>query len=483
MLSPRPALLISLVLLPGLAQAHSFGVIYTLPLPFWLYAWGAGAALIASFVVFGLMMSAARPRPLRQGTPKPGWRVPMTLSTALKLPGLALLVLCIATGWWGTPNAYANFNMTAFWIVLLLGLAYLSVLAGDLYAVLNPWRTLCALIARLWPAARRGLLRHGDRFGYLPAVALYMGLIWIELLGNSSPRELAHLLATYTVLNLFGSALLGMRTWFTYWECLSVMFALLARIAPVRISGIDVPEPLQIHLRWPSAGLLEDRPPLSLLLFMVAMLATTAFDGLHETQIWYEFYWLWLYPEWLIGWAGSNPLAAFAKLREGYQWWQAGWLLIFPLFYFAAYAFAILLAKGLCRTALPLTELCRCFAYSLMPIVLVYHLSHYFTLLWTQGPKFLPLLSDPFGRGQDWFGTAQWFARINVPELAWVWNVQVGLIVAGHIASVYVAHLQALRLFSNRRQALLSQIPMLSLMLCFTVAGLWILSQPFQGGR
>jgi hypothetical protein len=62
-----------------------------------------------------------------------------------------------------------------------------------------------------------------------------------------------------------------------------------------------------------------------------------------------------------------------------------------------------------------------------------------------------------------------------------VWHTQVWLILFGHIVSVYLAHLEALRVFPTRRQATLSQLPMLLLMVGFTTIGLWILSQPLGG--
>jgi hypothetical protein len=53
----------------------------------------------------------------------------------------------------------------------------------------------------------------------------------------------------------------------------------------------------------------------------------------------------------------------------------------------------------------------------------------------------------------------------------------------GHIISVYVAHLEALRLFPTNRKAALSQIPILFLMVLFTTVGLWILSLPIATGQ
>jgi hypothetical protein len=65
----------------------------------------------------------------------------------------------------------------------------------------------------------------------------------------------------------------------------------------------------------------------------------------------------------------------------------------------------------------------------------------------------------------------------------WVWHIQVGLILFGHVVSVYLAHKEAQMLFPQRRQAALSQLPMLVLMVIFTCFGLWILAQPITATR
>ena len=49
-------------------------------------------------------------------------------------------------------------------------------------------------------------------------------------------------------------------------------------------------------------------------------------------------------------------------------------------------------------------------------------------------------------------------------------------ILAGHVASVYIAHLVALRVFATHRQAWLSELPLLLLMMCYTFIGLAVLS-------
>jgi hypothetical protein len=54
----------------------------------------------------------------------------------------------------------------------------------------------------------------------------------------------------------------------------------------------------------------------------------------------------------------------------------------------------------------------------------------------------------------------------------------VALILFGHIVSIYLSHLVALRVFGGGRAAVAGQLPLLVLMVLYTTAGLWILSLP-----
>ena len=49
------------------------------------------------------------------------------------------------------------------------------------------------------------------------------------------------------------------------------------------------------------------------------------------------------------------------------------------------------------------------------------------------------------------------------------------------IAAVWLAHVTAIRAFGTRKAALLSQIPMILLMISYTIFSLWILAQPVVG--
>jgi hypothetical protein len=116
------------------------------------------------------------------------------------------------------------------------------------------------------------------------------------------------------------------------------------------------------------------------------------------------------------------------------------------------------------------------FVGSLVPIALVYTISHYFTALLIQGQALIPMASDPFGRGWNLFGSADYRVDITPISPNAVWYVQVIALVAGHVAGLALAHDRAVSRFPPNR-ALPTQYPLLGLMVVYTVGGLWLLSR------
>ena len=187
-----------------------------------------------------------------------------------------------------------------------------------------------------------------------------------------------------------------------------------------------------------------------------------------------QIFWRYFYPA--LAWAFSQPYSFFVTLYYGWQWIM---LWLSPFVYLAIYLTFISMMAGSGRS---LWERALIFCYSLIPIAFVYNVSHYFTLLFTDLPRLLGLISDPFGVGGDVFGTAHLMQQTIIPPANLVWHTQVGLILLGHLVSVYLAHAQALRIFPEGHKAVWSQVPMLMLMIAFTTAGLWILSLPIGAG-
>lgn len=468
--------LVVLIAAPGCAQAHSFGMTYNLPIPFWMYAFAASATLALSFLMIGFFVTAQSPE---RTLPPVEFRavVPPAVWTILRCLSVLLLVLTILTGLFGTQRPFNNFSLTFFWIGFVLGFAYLTALIGDVYAFINPWRVLCDLIERLYPVAFRGRVQYPPWLAYYPALALYMGFIWLELFGHTTPFTVGLTLLGYTVLNFAAAEIFGAEAWFQYGEFFAVFFRLVAKISPIAYTQCSPPDSkIMVRLRQPFGGLIEetaDHP--SILIFVLFMLSSTAFDGVHETLPWVQLFWKYVYPP--LAWAINRPYSFFVGLYYGWQW---SMLWLSPFIYFAIYLFFVWMMTG---SDQPLRERALKLGYSLIPIAFVYNVSHYFTLLFTDAPRLLPLISDPFGVGDNLFGTAHLAQQPILPPARFVWHTQVGLILVGHVISVYIAHAQALRIFPRARQALWNQFPMLILMIAFTTAGLWILSLPISAGQ
>src|SRR3569833_647626 len=113
------------------------------------------------------------------------------------------------------------------------------------------------------------------------------------------------------------------------------------------------------------------------------------------------------------------------------------------------------------------------YALSLIPIAIAYNFAHYYTLLINSTQLLFALASDPLGKGWDIFGTAHYQVNIGLIGAREVWYAQFIAIVFGHIIATYVAHQIAVREFSSREQMLFGQLPMLVLMVIYTVFGLW----------
>lgn len=477
---PRHALLMlafcALSLATTPASAHSFGRLYTLPVPFWLYLYAAVATLLVSFLLIGTLASQKQAQlvPATRSAPSLS-RLMARLRPWLRSLSVMTLLLCILTGLFGVQDSYRNFSMTCFWILFILGFAYATAIIGDLYDTINPWRVISEAFAYRTPLFD-GLWAYPRWLGYWPALTLYSGFIWIELFGHALPRTLAWQLLAYSGITFAGMICFGRDAWLRHGEFFGVFLRLIAYMSPLQHRRGQ-------GLRWrmPFAGLQQQRAEhISLVIFILFMLSATAFDGLRGTVPWFRLFWT--DPYGLIqGWIGQPPIHAFVQLRPYYLAYETLCLLLSPWLYFAAYALFVWLGRAMAGSRAPMRQLLLDFSFSLLPIALVYHITHYYTLLLSQGVKIVSLLSDPFGWSWNLFGTAQLWRAPILPEMGTVWHTQVGLILFGHVVSVYLAHQQALRSFGSARAALLSQLPMLVLMVLFTTAGLWILAQPIQG--
>ena len=387
-------------------------------------------------------------------------RVSPAFVAMLRLVAVAAFLLTLACGFFGAQDSYRNLVPTMVWVLWWVGLAFVCALVVDLWALANP-------LATLFPK-NSGFVSYPVWLGAWPAVLLFLGFAWAELVwpDNDVPSYLASAMLAYAVLTWSGMLLFGRETWLAHGEAFALAFGVLGRFAPLEIAAGE------LRLRAPGAGLVAERPPsVSMLAFVLLMLATVTFDGFLETPLYQE-----VATE--IQQDFSGVLFRLSELGSPESEVVASLaLLAFPLGFLAAYW---LTAWAMARlTGAPSVARVACtFVLSLVPIAVAYHLSHYFSLAVTAGQFIIPLASDPFGFGWDLFGTAGYKVDLGILSPYVFWYSAVILIVAGHAIAVFVAHLEAQRLFGERRKALLSQVPMVVLMVAYTTLSLWILAQP-----
>jgi len=463
---------------PTVAAAHGFGQRYDLPLPLSLYVTGAGAAVALSFVVAALFMrphaAASGPR-VQLGVPAPVGAVAGVVTAALRVAIPALCVLAIAAGLAGEQNPVRNILPVAVWIVWWVGIAFASALLGDIYRLVNPWDSLFRWAERCVRRLRKGFALYPEALGVWPAFALLLGFAWMELVwgGRDEPASLAVAALVYSAVTWSGMLVFGREAWREHGEVFAVVFGLLARFAPVRLAG---PPPRTIELRPYAVGLCTEQPVApSMVALVVLLLATVSFDGFLETPLWAQVDWRILNaPEDSFLWSvlGLDEAQALRIART------LG-LVLFAALFLQVYLLC-------CRSMAALTRgaagdghlLARRFVLSLIPIAVAYHIAHYFSFFALGMQALIPLISDPLGRGWNLFGTAGYRVEVNLisPRVQWV--VAAGAVVLGHVMAVYVAHATAIGVFRSRRTALRSQVPLLALMVSYTMLSLWILSQP-----
>src|SRR5262249_61607224 len=139
----------------------------------------------------------------------------------------------------GDQNPYKNIAPTIVWIIGWVGVVYISAFIGNVWAVVNPWRTLFRLIS---------IAAHGIRgrelslympypapLGVWPAFLLLLALSWVELIfpNPAVPRFIASLAVGYSLLTLAGMFLFGCETWLRRGEVFSLLFGTLACFAPL----------------------------------------------------------------------------------------------------------------------------------------------------------------------------------------------------------------------------------------------------------
>jgi len=129
-----------------------------------------------------------------------------------------------------------------------------------------------------------------ERWAYWPAVILFFGFAWLELVHPSpmDPETLAGFILLYVLLTTLGIISFGAEFWLKKAEPFSVFFRMVGWLAPFyRKRNSAQKSLLSIGIRWPCSGLLRSESlPTGGVAFVLLVLATVSFDGLAKTFWW-----------------------------------------------------------------------------------------------------------------------------------------------------------------------------------------------------
>src|SRR3954465_13315346 len=139
----------AVAVLPDAALAHGLVGRQDLPIPRWLFAWGAAVVLVISFVALAVLW----PRPRLEDAPE--YRVlsvPTVLEVLAGVLGVAAFGLVVYAGFAGTQTATANITPTVIYVIFWVGIPFASAVFGDVFAAFNPWRAVARGVS--WVAGR-----------------------------------------------------------------------------------------------------------------------------------------------------------------------------------------------------------------------------------------------------------------------------------------------------------------------------------------
>lgn len=423
----------------GLTPLHGIGSRQDLPLPFGLVVTGAAIAVIVSFVV--VLAAWRTPRFTEPGgIPLPrltrlmrrrGVLVTLRIAVALVVSWAAVALV------WGQDrltNPVFGFVFVWVWV----GLIPVSLLCGPIWRVLSPAGWIAGLSRGQAPA----------RIGVWPATLGLMAFGWLELVQpDRATLPVLRVWAVAWLVVVVGGGLVGGRRWVSGADPFEAYASTVASLSWLQVVGgrLRAVHPLRALGAW--------KPPVGTAALTCALLGTTAFDGLGATT-------------WWIRTVQDSPLPRWVWGTTGLV---AMWALV-GLTYTLACAAMRAPGRSVAQVAHEMSP-------SLVPLVIGYGIGHYASLLAIEGQRVAIGFSDPLGRGWNVFGTAE--LGVNAALFAYpavTATIQLVSVVGGHVLGILVAHDRALRLDVKRRVA--GQVPMVAVMVGYTVGGLVLLFSP-----
>ena len=432
--------------------AHGIGGAKDLPIPAEYAMAGAGAALAVSFIVLALAWRTPRFDAATRGRRAPAWLASLvdstTFAVVLRVLGFAFFAYVVWAAVAG-PDLLLNPTFGVVYVLLWVGLVPMSLLFGPFYKAISPMRTIHLAFTKLTGGhPDEGVARLPAWVGVWPAAIGLLAFVWLELVypGSTYLSPVRLWFAAYIAIAIVGAAVFGSE-WLEKadpFEVYSTLVGHLSVFGRTADGTLVVRSPL---------GNLDGVPPRPGLVGVVSVLfGSTAFDSFKDSNEWLKF---------------TQSVSVSSTLLDFVA------LLVFCAVVgvtFSAATMATGVEEGLGRRTLP-----DRFAHSVVPIIVGYIVAHYLSYFVEVGQQTVVQLSDPLGKGWNLLGTADWpvsYWLSTHPTLLAI--LKVLSVVTGHVLGVIAAHDRAVKLLPKRHQ-LTGQLPLLFVMVFYTVTGLYLL--------
>jgi len=445
----------ALCLLAAPAFAHAAGRGFVMLLPTgWVIAGGALAVLV-SFIMVSLLPRLAMKAPASVAPLSPIVAQVMSLVSALILAAL------IFVGFAGPRDPVENLLPLAIWTLWWVEIVILHPLFGNLWEAINPFTGPHALLTgRFGRAASAAPLRYPPWASYWPAVLIFFGFAWFQLVypAPEDPAILAVAVLVYLAVSFAGVLAFGLKAWLGRADPFAVFLSQLGAAAPFGRGG----------LRWPGAGLLSlPVLPLSGVIFVLLTLGCITFDGFANTFLW-------------LSAIGINPLD-FPGRSEVMGANTLGILLVSGVLAAGFFA-AVWAGWALAGRPGSLARLCGRLVYSLIPISIAYHFAHYLADTLVKSQYLLLALNDPFETDANLLGIGHAHVMTSFQNTASgalaIYVAQTAALVIGHVIGVAVAHSMVVEEGLSAQRVMTLELPLALCMVAYTGFGLWLLGAP-----
>ena len=432
--------------------AHGIGGAKDLPIPAEYAMAGAGAALAVSFIVLALAWRTPRFDAATHGRPAPAWLASLVDSTAfavvLRVLGFAFFAYVVWAAVAG-PDLLLNPTFGVVYVLLWVGLVPMTLLFGPFYKAVSPMRTIHLAFTKLTGGRpEEGIAKLPAWVGVWPAALGLLAFVWLELVypGSTYLSPVRLWFAAYLAISIVGAAVFGSE-WLEKADPFEVYSTLVGHLSVFGRTADGT-----LVLRSP-LGNLDGVPPDRGLVGVVAVLfGSTAFDSFKDSNEWLKFTQSVSMSSTVLDFIALLAFCAVVGVT------------------FSAATMATGVQEGLGRRTLP-----DRFAHSVVPIIVGYIVAHYLSYFVEVGQQTVVQLSDPLGKGWNLLGTADWTVSYWLStHPTFLAILKVLSVVTGHVLGVIAAHDRAVKLLPKRHQ-LTGQLPLLFVMVFYTVTGLYLL--------